>query len=1059
MAINVLMLPHLVQMQGEAHGISRVIEAYFRYLPEYGVNLVDLGRKDYDLVAAHAGSTGGPCSICHLHGIYWTSEYEAPSWEFHINAAIVASVRQAKAVTVPSAWVAETFQRDMRFTPHIVPHGIDWQAWQHDEDNGGFVLWNKNRGDIVCDPQPVIELALRFPHVRFVTTFTPKRALVPANVSLANPTGGRKHVLPPDDMKHMVQQCGVYLATTCETFGIGILEAMASGKPVLGFARGGIVDLVQHGINGYLARPGDYDDLAGGLQYCRAHAATLGDNGREMAKVWTWQRVAEQVAGIYRSVLEPDPPTVSIVIPCYNKNGTIERAIQSAVGQNYPELIEVIVVDDGSTDNSVAKARQWVTDGGIVRVIEQENRGVAHARNAGIAAAHGKYVCCLDGDDWLEPDFLTPCVTALEKDRALGIAYTSLRWHKPDGSTGISPWPGLFEYDRQLRKQNQVPTCCLFRRVIWERLGGYRQRYAPKGAGAEDAEFWLRAGAYGFNAQKVTDQALFNYSWMSGQVSGDQNYQEVDWRYWHPWAAEHHDKEEPGHPFASLATPKRQSHPVRQYDQPVISVIVPVGPGHEKELLNVLDSLEAQTFRKWEAIVVWDTGNPEPSEWYKTPFPYVRWLYTDHKGPGYARNRGAEIARGAFVVFLDADDWLYPECLAKMMEVWVMEQAIVYTDYVGKAYIDDKDFLKKMSDEGRLRAQLRDGEVVLGHQAFDFDCERVMEQPALPPYVFCNVTALIPKAWHDAIGGFDEAMPSWEDVDYHWRHARAGHCYVRLAEELMVYRFYTGGRRDAGLQQHQKLVQYILEKYSKESPVGCNGCGKGRTRTTVGRPAPVSVPGMARGARMVTMPQQPSGGSKTVILADGNRRVVNDGDFVMARYVSPQRGDRLIVGPFSHIRYAGRHSPGDVFLVHRDDLQSPLFQEVRVEAVPLPFVAIPAAPPPAPVSVAQPQQPQPAPQGEDVAQEPEDGGLPPGLAAIVKPSAATIRPVPVTPAEATQFLEPARMSVDQIRSLIGRSSTSTAMLRTMLSDEEKSDRPRSTVVDMLTAKINAAEKR
>ena len=113
---------------------------------------------------------------------------------------------------------------------------------------------------------------------------------------------------------------------------------------------------------------------------------------------------------------------------------------------------------------------------------------------------------------------------------SLGIAYTGLRWHKPDGSTGISPWPGAFEYDRQLRRQNQVPTCCLFRRVMWERLGGYRQRYAPKGAGAEDAEFWLRAGAAGFGAQKVTDQALFNYSWMSGQVSGDANYQEVDWR-------------------------------------------------------------------------------------------------------------------------------------------------------------------------------------------------------------------------------------------------------------------------------------------------------------------------------------------------------------------------------------------------------------------------------------------------------------------------------------------------------------------------------------------------
>ena len=222
-------------------------------------------------------------------------------------------------------------------------------------------------------------------------------------------------------------------------------------------------------------------------------------------------------------------------------------------------------------------------------------------------------------------------------------------------------------------------------------------------------------------------------------------------------------------------------------------------------------------------------GSPDSAAQYKTSFPYIRWLYTEHQGRASCANRGAEIARGAFVLFLDADDWLYPECLAKMLEIWGEEQRIVYTDYVGKAYIDDKDWLKRKSDEGRVRAILADGEVVLGHQAFDFDCDKVMLQPEAPPYVFCNVTALIPKPWHDDIGGFDEAMPSWEDVDYHWRHARAGHCYVRLAEELMVYRFYTGSRRDAGLQQHKNLLQYIRDKYEKEQPVGCSGCGRGRT--------------------------------------------------------------------------------------------------------------------------------------------------------------------------------------------------------------------------------------
>ena len=176
----------------------------------------------------------------------------------------------------------------------------------------------------------------------------------------------------------------------------------------------------------------------------------------------------------------------------------------------------------------------------------------------------------------------------------------------------------------------------------------------------------------------------------------------------------------------------------------------------------------------------------------------------------------------------------------------------------------------------------------------------------------------------------------------------------------------------------------------------------------------------------------------------------------MARYVSEQRGDRHIIGPHTGIRY-GQHGPGDIFLVHRADLQSAMFQEVRMEGT-IAMPAIPAqnTPPPPPGAARQAVQMAPPP---DMAQEPEDGGLPPGLAQIVKPSAATLRPVPQTPQEASQFMEPERLSVDQIRALIGRPSTSTAMLRTMLKEEEKSGKTRVDVVTMLSEKIKAAEKK
>jgi len=291
--MKVLMIPHLSDYsstKGES-GIRRVIEAYFHYLPAFGVELVDRDATSYDLLTAHAGATGANCDICHCHGLHWTSDYPCSKWQYKVNAKVIGAIRHAKEVTVPSPWVAKAFQRDMHFTPHIIPHGIEWQEWQHDFEHEGFVLFNKNRAGDVCSPEAVNVLARQFPLVRFVSTFALDGA--GENVTI---TG----VVPHAEMKQLVQRAGVYLAATQETFGIGILEAMAAGTPVLAYGYGGALDLVEHGIAGYLARPGDAEDLAEGLAYCQKHSVTLGANAREAAKRWTWESACQRVAEVYR---------------------------------------------------------------------------------------------------------------------------------------------------------------------------------------------------------------------------------------------------------------------------------------------------------------------------------------------------------------------------------------------------------------------------------------------------------------------------------------------------------------------------------------------------------------------------------------------------------------------------------------------------------------------------------------------------------------------------------------------------------------------------------------
>jgi glycosyltransferase involved in cell wall biosynthesis len=306
--MKVLMLPHIDDFKdpGSESGIRRVIEAYFKYLPQFGVEMLPKGSKDYDVLAVHAGCYNDYGSaepmVSHNHGLYWTAMYDSSDWEFGANANVIRSIRYSKQVTVPSSWVAETFQRDMHFTPHVVPHGIEWDEWQNDRSDEGFVIgYNKNRkGADVCNPRFADELAIRFPSIAFVNTFSHSDKI--PNITL---TGLIAHT----KMKQLVKQCSVYVSTVKETGGIGILEAMAAGKPILGFRQGGILDWCEHGVNSYLADPNDMDDLEQGLHYCIEHRIVLGENAREAARQFTWEKAAEKVTRVYELVAnEPEIP-------------------------------------------------------------------------------------------------------------------------------------------------------------------------------------------------------------------------------------------------------------------------------------------------------------------------------------------------------------------------------------------------------------------------------------------------------------------------------------------------------------------------------------------------------------------------------------------------------------------------------------------------------------------------------------------------------------------------------------------------------------------------------
>lgn len=980
--MRVLMTPHLEDFKTQESGIRRVVEAYFKYLPEFGVKLVRPGES-FDVHAVHAGMTSAQCDVAMLHGIYWTADYPASGWEYNANEKIVQALRHAKQVTVPAPWVAETIQRDMRFNPWVIPHGIDVSLWPQSKHQG-YVLWNKNRRADVCDPTPMMELAAIRSNVQFVTTFMPYN--YPRMLNNVRGIGLVKH----DVMKKYVGHAAVYLSTTKETFGIGVLEAMASGVPVLGFKWGGNVDLIEHGVNGYLAHPNDIEDLAMGLDYCLKYRNQLGANGRELAKQWSWPNAVEKVAKVYQLAVQRHPyeGKVSVVIPVYNYAHTLERAVNSVLNQTY-EPLEIIIVDDGSTDGTKDVGQELAEKIQKVRYIYKGNGGVATARNRGVEESKGEFITCLDADDEIAPKFLEACVAQLRKDRSLGIVYTGLYFVREDGKGQLSNWPQECNYDAHLhvrksdnrRGLNQIPTCNVFRKEAWERAGGYKQRYAPLGAGAEDAELWARIMSIGYGAKKASDAGLFIYH-DGGQVSKpfadgsvDKNLLEPHWLSMHPWAM---DKK---HPFASRATPavnaegkKRLSHAVRQYDQPMVSIVIPVGKDHEEMVKNALDSCEAQTYRQWEAVVVFDNGmeQVDATQLLKA-YPYARIFHTPQrgKGAGYARNLGAKHARAPFLVFLDADDMLSPDFLESTLSIWhevraesqdTSSRLIVYTDYVQKTITTQDDLLNNFEQQNILQFVEKTGEAVIAGRSAEYDCARAQKQPEFiqktDPFHWCLVTCLIPKIWHEQIGGFDEGLESFEDVLYHWVMARRGMCYVRVPQQLVMYRMYTGKRRELasiyteeGRKKAKDLIQRIDQKLEKIEMAGCSKCPGSRT------PTPKAT--------------FPEGASARDIQAQR----AQDEDYVMCLYNDSNRGNHHIYGAVTK-EYYGYKGGGAQFLVHRKDIAAKphLFLPMRTDAnAPLPEIQVPNAPVPV------------APQYQAPEEVSTDGDLPEYIAPSVEP--------------------------------------------------------------------------
>jgi glycosyltransferase involved in cell wall biosynthesis len=205
------------------------------------------------------------------------------------------------------------------------------------------------------------------------------------------------------------------------------------------------------------------------------------------------------------TVLFPSPPAqllACIVIPCFNYGRYVREAVESALAQTVSSL-EIIVVDDGSTDPETRRVLDALADLPRVRIVRQPNQGLPTARNTGVLLARSEYVCCLDADDTVEPTYVEMAIAVLEADRSVGFVCSWVRLFGDE----VGIWKTRdFDIDDALI-ENHTAAGAVFRRDDWLAVGGYRPDMRQ---GYEDWDFWLRIAALGRRG-RVVRTPLFNH--------------------------------------------------------------------------------------------------------------------------------------------------------------------------------------------------------------------------------------------------------------------------------------------------------------------------------------------------------------------------------------------------------------------------------------------------------------------------------------------------------------------------------------------------------------------
>lgn len=483
---------------------------------------------------------------------------------------------------------------------------------------------------------------------------------------------------------------------------------------------------------------------------------------------------------------------VSIVIASFQYGRFLAEAIESALAQTIP--VEIIVVDDGSTDESLEVARRYP-----VKTVTLDRGGVCRVRNRGAELATGRYLLFLDADDRLPSDYAERCLARLEAaGKKVAYVYTPMdRFGAETGRFASRPFDA-----RALLRGNFVHVSALVHRDVFLQAGGFDPALR---SGYEDYDLWLRLLDRGYEGVLLGDVALQYRRHASSRNSLSESqlrllrrqlilrYPALHWRQFaaQPLAVARTWLSELFAEGDDTGAPPAPVDPQSERAKIDISVVV-VNWNSKADLAACLRSLAVQSEQEFQVIVV-DNGSTDGSvEMVREEFSSVTLVATgENLGFAEGCNRGIAVAEGEWVATLNNDAVAAPEWIAEL------RRAVAAGDpWLGM--LQSKIVFRERTDRTNSTGVLLFGDASAKDRHYDVP----VEEANAPAEIFCTSAgaALYRRRMLDETrlpsGVFDRTFFMYfEDVDLGWRCRLAGWQAVYVPSAIVLHAFHGSSKR------------------------------------------------------------------------------------------------------------------------------------------------------------------------------------------------------------------------------------------------------------------------